>query len=380
MTTINGMEFHDFAIQHYWQPPASWTPEKKKITTQNRIFSGDWIGSRKYDGAFYRFIKYDDGTMELLGRSKGVNGDYLNKIANVPHLMEFFNSLPNGTCLLGEIVYPYNEGSKNTTKVMGALPETAIAYQKKNGFIKYYIFDVLAYNGISYIDSPAKDRFDMVNTISNIHKHDDVFYASFYTGQELWDILQEILATGGEGIVMTRANSLYQPDKRPSKDCQKVKKELQDTIDAVVIGALPATRSYGGKELSTWKYWENLKTGEKFIDDYIIEPEMTTHTYQTYKCGESVEPITKMYYLGGAGSLRVGLYKDGKLVEIGTVSGIDEDILINWKDYVGCVVELGAMQIMYDDFGNFSGLRHPRVVGWRKDKNANECLWEQLEL
>ena len=43
--------------------------------------------------------------MELVGRSKGVGGDYLNKIDWVPQLMSFFQNLPNGTCLLGEIVF-----------------------------------------------------------------------------------------------------------------------------------------------------------------------------------------------------------------------------------------------------------------------------------
>jgi len=370
MTTINGIEFHDLSIQKYWQPPASWTTEKKKETTQNRIFSGDWIGSRKYDGAFYRFVKYDDGTMELLGRSKGVNGDYLDKIDNVPHLMNFFISLPAGTCLLGEIVYPDNEGSKNTTKVMGALPDTAEKYQEKNGYISYYIFDVLAYDGDVFIDLPIKDRITYLDNISGEH----IFTAKYYKGQALWDILQEILADGGEGIVMTEENSSYQLDKRPSKTCQKVKKELQDTIDCVIIGALPATKHYGGKELKTWKYWYNPYTDEMILDDKIVEPYCTTMSYQEYMNGASIEPVSKMFYLRGAGSFRLGVYKDGELKEIGSVSGIEENILINWKDYVGTVVEIGAMQI--DNESHF--LRHPRVVGYRNDKSPKECTWEQL--
>lgn len=370
MTTINGIEFHDLSIQKYWQPPKSWTDEKKKTTTQNRIFSNEWIGSRKYDGAFYRFVKYDDGTMELLGRSKGVDGDYLDKIDNVPHLMNFFISLPEGTCLLGEIVYPNNEGSKNTTKVMGALPDTAEKYQEKNGNISYYIFDVLAYDGEVFIDSPIEDRIKYLEGINGEY----IFTAKYWRGQELWDNLQEILATGGEGIVMTKADAKYELDKRPSKTCQKVKKELQDTIDAIIIGALPPTKDYAGGETATWKYWEDQRTGEKFCDTKIIEPYMTTESYQHYLHGGTLRPISKLYYLDAAASLRVGVYKDGNIVEIGSVSGVEEDILMNWEKYIGKVVELGAMEIDNESHA----LRHPRILSWREDKNPKECLWEQL--
>ena len=41
-------------------------------------------------------------------------------------------------------------------------------------------------------------------------------------------MLQTVLANGGEGIVMTRGGAPYQPGKRPSKDCQKVKKEMEE--------------------------------------------------------------------------------------------------------------------------------------------------------
>ena len=55
------------------------------------------------------------------------------------------------------------------------------------------------------------------------------FTLEYKNGKELWELLQNLLATGYEGIVITREDAPYQPGKRPSKDCLKVKKELQDT-------------------------------------------------------------------------------------------------------------------------------------------------------
>ena len=62
---IDNYDFEELLCMKYWQPPSSWSEEKKKETTRNRIFSGDWIGSRKMDGAFYCFIKDDEKGIEL---------------------------------------------------------------------------------------------------------------------------------------------------------------------------------------------------------------------------------------------------------------------------------------------------------------------------
>ena len=141
---IDNIDFHNLAAMKYWAPPASWDDAKKRSTTRERIYSGEWLGARKMDGSFWKFVKDEDGNMELLGRSKSVSGDYLNKIEWVPHLNDFFNALPNGTCLIGELVFTENEGSKNVTTIMGCLKEKAIQRQKENK-LHFYVFDVLAW-------------------------------------------------------------------------------------------------------------------------------------------------------------------------------------------------------------------------------------------
>ena len=368
---INDIDFHDVEIMKYWSFPSTWDTEKKKRTVNERIFSGEWYGALKRDGAFYKFTKDENGEMELTGRSKSVKGDYLNKIDWVPHLHEFFEALPNGTCFLGELYLPSKEEAKATTSIMNCLVDKAIKRQEKEK-LHYYVFDILAWKGESLIDTPAIDRFGLLTDIFYNASDYGPFYgdyknvevADYYNGQNLWNKLQEYLAEGLEGVVITYQDAPYRPGKRPSKETLKIKKELQETIDCIVIGANPPTKLYEGKEIESWQFWYNEQVEQK-IKDYM---------YKDYAEGAPVIPVTKNWFYGWAGSLKLGMYKDGKPVQIGSLSGITDEIKENWKDYLGQVVEVAAMEVM--DTG---GIRHPKFVRFRPDKVPEECAYENLK-
>ena len=369
---IDGIDFHNLEAQKYWAPTASWSDERKKQEVTSMIFSGDYVGARKMDGAFYKFVKDEDGNMELLGRSKSVSGDYLNKIDWVPHLKPFFDDLPNGTCLLGEIYFPNNEGSNNVTTIMGCLKDKAIARQEKGEKLHYYIFDVLAYDRVSLLKEKIETRADFLRT--DYHRQMNYGYidwANYYEGETLWNQLQSILASGGEGIVITKKGTCYQPGKRVARQTCKVKRELEESIDAVILDANAPTRDYTGKEIETWQYWEDIKTGEKLKGEF----------YRDYDLNGSPEPVTKNYFYGWAGSIVIGLYniETGKYNPIGSLSGLTEEVLSNWKDYRGKVVEVTGMQIFRDENGKFSGIRHPKLKAFRDDKAAKECTFEQVK-
>lgn len=361
---IDNINFHELAPQKYWTPPASWAPERKKQEVRTCIFSGDYVGSRKMDGAFYKFIKDEDGNMELLGRSKSVSGDYLNKIDWVPQLQPFFDKLPNGTCLLGEIYFPGNEGSNHVTTIMGCLVNKAIARQKNNP-LHYYIFDVLAWNGKSLLKSVIEERIDYLIVGNLGYKNDFVEWASYYEGEQLWNSLQVVLSMGGEGIVITKKGTCYQPDKRPARQTWKIKRELEETIDVVILGANPPTRIYTGKEILNWKLWENTRTGEKLHGEL----------YKDYQNGAPIEPVTKTYWNEWAGSLIIGMKKDDKLIVVGSLSGLTEEVLANWKSYKGKVAEISGMQI--SDSEN-RGIRHPVFRRWREDLTPQDTDWYRV--
>ncbi len=361
---IDKINFHSLEVQKYWTPPASWTPERKQQEVRTAIFSGDYVGSRKMDGAFYKFVKDEDGNMELLGRSKGVGGDYLNKIEWVPQLQPYFDEIPNGTCLIGEIYFPDNEGSNHVTTIMGCLKEKAVARQVQNP-LYYYVFDILAWDGTSYLNWNIEDRIEELDLTSRAFCSEYVQYAEYLDGQDLWEELQKILAEGGEGIVITKKGTHYQPGKRPARQTFKVKKELQETIDVVILGANSPTREYNGIDIENWTYWENMRTGEK----------LSGLLYKSYSDGDPIEPVTKTYWNGWAGSLAIGIRKDQKIIKVGSLSGMTEEVLQNWKEYKGKVAEITGMQIM--DTEN-KGIRHPRFIRWRDDLTPRDTDWYRV--
>lgn len=363
MNKICGIEFHELEAEKFWSFPASYKKDSK-TETRNMILSGDYIGSRKMDGAYYRFIKDMEGNMALQGRSRSVNGNFLDKIDHVPHLMDFFNELPNGTCLLGEVYFPNKEGSSNVTTIMGCLTDKAIARQEKGDKLHYYIFDIWAWDGESYMDKKSEDRFDELNACARAYPNEYIEWAEYFEGKQLWEQLSTILSSGGEGIVMTKKGTHPEPGKRPARKTLKVKKEISNTIDCFFTGHFTApTHEYSGKEIETWKYWEKVRTGEKMEGEF----------YKEYLEGMGIIPVTKPHFFGWAGSLEIGLVKGDKVVPIGLLSGLTDEIKANAAEQKGKVIEVSCMEVL-----ETGGLRHAKMVNWRPDKHWKECTWSQI--
>ena len=370
---IDGYNFAELNIMKYWAPPSTWSQEKKQQETKNRIFSGEWLGAQKRDGALYVFLKDEDGNITLRGRSKSVNGEYLDKWDHLPHLHAWGAALPNGTCFLGEVYWPGHEGSNNTTSIMNCLTEKAIKRQEKEeNKMHYYVFDVLAFNGVNWIDNAAQDRFEDLWEIA--HNEDIplipyIEYAFYQHGEKLWTLLQTLLVDGYEGIVITRAGAPYQPGKRPSKDTMKVKQELKQTIDCFFTGrATYPTKEYSGKEPESWTYWIDTTTEERLP--------VGEHYYEAFMEGKPYMAVTKPYYYKWAGSLEIGLLNESRdIVSLGYISGLTDEIKANFRDYKYKVIEVGAMMLTPDG----DRLRHGKMLGWRDDKDWQECTIDQLK-
>ena len=375
---IDSYDFGEMEAMKYYAPPSSWSDQKKKDHAHSCIFSGDWMGAEKKDGYFAKLIKDEDGNVILYSRSRGVNGKFADKHEWVPHLNLFFEELPNGTCLLGELYFPSKPGSRNVTTIMGCLKEKAIERQNKGEKLHFYVFDCLAWAGENWVKKFAKDRFSFIcGKISQEY----VSTATYYRGKELWSMLQEILARGDEGIVITHKCAEYEPGKRPSKTTLKIKKELKQTIDCFFTGVGSApTKEYTGKEITTWEYWENAITGFK----------IQGQCYSEYKNGGAIIPVTKGYFYGWSGSLeiavlrkRVGsrckingvVYENTEVYPLGWLSGVTEEMKSNPDKFAFKPMEVTAME--YDAISHT--LRHGKMVGWRPDLNLTDCTFEKIE-
>ena len=379
---VNGIDWINAEAMKYWSHTSATPAEKRKQEIKNAIFSGDYIGARKVDGYYERLIKDEDGNCFMVARSKNVHGEATEKLAWVPQIHDFMESLPNGTVLLSECWLPDDEGSKKITSLLGCLKDKCIARQEKGQKLHFYIFDVMAWAGEDFTKTPFIDRVEYLHLVSHAYIHDYVEWAQYYEGAQLWDKLQHFLAEGYEGMVIMRKDAPVYFKRTPARVSFKIKKELTETLDCFFTGRATApTKEYTGKEIENWQYWINEVTDERLP--------VGNHYYDASLGGKPYLAVTKPYYMHYAGSLEIGLVQpaDGRcrignsdwvdglsIVPIGYLSGLTDEIKMNYKDYAGHVIEVGAMEL--NDTG---GLRHAKMLGWRDDKQWYECSIEQLK-
>lgn len=358
---INNFDFLNMSAQKYWSFPSSYDVKKRKEQFNLILYSDDYVASEKKDGYWQMVLKDEDGNVFMRARNSGVNG-WVCKQDWVPHIKDYFDALPNGTCLISEVFLP-GKTSKDVTTILGCKVEKAVERQAKN---KLYlsVFDIIAYDGELLYNKPITER---IKYFSKLPTHDFVIHTTYWDNPD--DIKENwlrILEEGGEGVVLTRKNNPYEFGKRTARNTLKLKKELKDTIDAFLTGKWKApTREYSGTELLTWPYWENEITGEKVHG-----------TLDSRVHNEDLTPVTKYYFNGWAAAIEVAVLKDGKVTPIGWISNIPDEVresIVNSDDLKGAVVELQAMEI--DNSGDIPTMRHAKIINWRSDKTWKDCIW-----
>ena len=365
---VKGIDWINAEAMKYWSFPASTSQEKRKQETYNMIFSNDYIGAMKVDGYYERLIKDEDGNCFMVARSKNVRGEATEKIEWVPQIHEFMKSLPNGTVLLSECYLPGNEGSQKITGLLGCLKERCIARQEKGQKLHFYIFDVMAWAGEDFTKNPFEQRVNFLSDIQYSYSTSEyVEWATYYEGEELWNQLQEYLASGREGVVIMRKDAPVYFKRTPARVSLKIKKELKESIDCFFTGRAAApTKEYTGKDIEHWQYWVDVETDERIP--------VGEHWFEVYNHDKTWMAVTKPYYMRYAGSLEIGLVDNGKIIGIGYLSGLTDEIKANYSEYKYRVIEVGAMQLTPD-----GALRHGKMLGWRPDKTWRECSIEQLK-
>jgi len=331
----------------YMIPPmlANKIPKNKQHVRRDLFENGDYFAEAKIDGHCYTFEHTMDGNTYMFARtiSRG-NGLLVEKSDRVPHLVESLKSIfKPGTVVALELYLP-NKKAKDVTTIMGCLPAKAIERQQKTGYIHAYLHDILVIDNQSIMDKGAFERLTILDMLTP--KDWSSIVVVYPVTENIEHYLATVWQNGGEGIILKRKDSVYSPGKRPAWQWLKFKQE--EDFDVVCTGFLPPTKEYTGRELDNWKYYE----------------------------GDI--PVTKPYANGWVGSLIMSCYKDGELMEIGSVaSGLTDSLLEKIKnnpdDYIMKPMVIKAMETT-EDFK----LREPKFIGFRDDINAKDCTFEKI--
>ena len=369
-------EWFELGVQKYWAPTASVSKETRRLKLEQAIESQEYIWSEKFDGNFLRAVITPERTaLQTRGISTVTKtyGEVQDKVFFWDSITSAFNR--GATVLLGEGYIP---GGIDATvgSILRSLPAKAIARQKDIK-LEYRIFDVLALDGISFLDKPIEERIQYIPIVVNRINNPLVKEVTFHNMDEnFFDDIGKIFARGGEGAVCYKKG--ITPGKRSSAwTTIKVKQEISSEIDAFITDIVPGDKLYTGKDLGSWQLWENQRTGEKVMGPYFGE----------YQLGGAYIPVTKNYFNDWPAAIQVSVYdRNGNEVPLCKVSGLTEEFKTDLRDnpdrWIGCPVTIGGMMVSSakaDSEGNGISIRHPLLKRIREgDLLKEDCTLAKI--
>lgn len=199
---------------------------------------GQCWAEEKFDGARYLAHVHKDITYFTGRRISVVTDMFVDKTYNVPHLYSAMTK-PKlvGTIFDGEITVP---GSmvNSVTKIMGCTAGKAIARQEATGWVNYIMFDILFCRGQDVRAwSQEKRRLILLGIYRKyFENHPNIHVSRAVYPPLVTKLYQEIMAKGGEGIVIKNSEAPY------GDGWTKVKKILEDSV--IVIGFAPGKGKY----------------------------------------------------------------------------------------------------------------------------------------
>jgi len=318
-------------------------PGKARTKFNSKMWTSDrYIGEPKVDGSRY-LMHVGVGESRFTSRHelKKTPGMFTEKTQNIPHLRDIFANenvdIDLAGCVFdGEIVRGgLLSKSSEVTKIMGSLPEKAIQIQQESGYVDYYVFDILFdHEGKDIRGLPYETRRNIMlgylSDIADPKKHLNIIPVERQDKERFY---QEIIEAGGEGVILKDSQASY------ARGWAKVKRHA--TFDVIITG--------------------------------FEDPTKIT------KKSSGEESTSRLYDNGWIGALVFGQYFQGKLVNFGSCSGMDdalrEEISLNKEKYLGKVIEVECQERLPS-----GRLRHPRFLRFRSDKNPEECVYRPNEV
>ena len=320
------------------------------ITNEN----DEYIATCKYDGEWTMFIKWDG---EYLIRSRSISkktGAYGDKTAHLPHLVEEMKLWPDNTVILGEVCWgDFGTVSTDVGTILRCLPAKAVERQKERKLV-VKMFDLLAIAGESWLNMPYGSR------LMELRNYEGWIDSKYFTVTNIcppWntpaEFADEIISQGGEGVVIQRADYIYEPGKRTAWKTLKLKQRLPQ-MELKVVGRLSPKQYYEGDCPETWPYY------------VMVDSTYDDEEGNTYYTSEKVL-VTKPYFYGWMNGIIVEL-PDGTTCEVTSgLTDADREWLAT-KEAAEMIAHnelyavIQAMQI-----NTLGRLRHPALVRLRND-------------
>lgn len=368
-------EFLNREPTKYWAMSSSLSKESRKKKIDELVSSGNYIFSEKIDGNLIRAVC---GPGRCVLQTRGISkktGTYGEAQDKVFFSESLANTFTDTTVLLGEL---YMDGGvdKDVGSIVRCEAAKAISRQQKDSskVLKYYIFDVLCYEGKDLTTTPIIERIKLLPEIVKRIESEYIGYAKYYaaTPETFWDEVENILERGGEGVVMYKNSMLPCEGRTPAWTTVKVKQTIQNDIDCFVYGTEPAEKFYTGKELPSWMYWIDDRTGEKLFGPL----------YARYVNGDVILPISKGYYHNWPGAIVCAVYdKSGKPYVLCKCAGLTEemkdDLRDNYDEWYMRPIKITGMMVSQD--GAAVSIRHPKLVSVRDDDiDLKDCSLEKI--
>ena len=372
-------DYFSMGVQKYWAPPSSMSAEERRKRLERMAMSGDYLWSEKFDGNFSRaVITPNHAVLQSRGISK-TTGTFSELQEKIFFWNNVVNAFQNGdTVILGELYLP-GHIDKDVNSVIRCLVPKARERQR-DVKLEWRIFDVLVLDGNDMINSPIEERIKHIPEVVARIDSPLVQGVKYHEMNEtFFDSINEIFARGGEGAVCYKKGISYTPGKRSSAwTTMKVKQEISSDIDALITSCEKPTRVYTGKEIASWPYWQNTRTGELVKGEYFGE----------YQAGGVYEPVTKNFFFNLPGAVYTSVYdKNHNLVPLCKVAGLTdemkESLRDNFNEWYLCPITLGGMMISEAGADSNSGIgisvRHPYIKSIRKeDLDPDDCTLSKI--
>lgn len=255
MRTIN-----DFAMMEpmrYYNNEAASAKRDEMINNKDDLY----MATVKKDGDWAMLIHYSKGNNLIRSRSiskvTGVYGDYT---AKVPHICAEMDKWPDNTVCLAELCWDEHGTNANTVgTILRCLPEKAVERQKEKK-LKALVFDCLMCDNVDITTNFYETRFTTADALlmTTVFPSEVMYMTQRCMLDEhhenFLEWADEIIAEGGEGLVIQRKDNPYMPGTRTAWKTLKLKQSLPE-MELKVIGTLEPSKLYEGDCPDTWQYW-----------------------------------------------------------------------------------------------------------------------------